>query len=228
MGCMLAATSCGKTTTVEKEQGPNLKEENWKDYFPLAVGQEWHYRDDVRSAASREQKRTRKVTGTTTVKNVPCFIVETTTDGELTTQECLALTETGLVAYRQELKGPPFDFEPPQHRLTFPLADGAAWKWEGELPGIGKATVKYRAEGQEDVEVPAGKFTAIKVKVTDFQTSQLEVAESMQFGTSNVEVEPVCVHTLWLASNIGIVKETFKIKNVLITSELASCSLGDK
>lgn len=198
---------------------------DWMTYFPLAVGNEWNYHNHVESAASRDEKITVKVTGTTTLRNAQCYILEIVTDGELTIREFLHVDEAGLFTYKQEMKGSSRDFEPALHRLRFPLTMGKTWTWEGNVPGVGQATFKYKVEGKEEVQVPAGKFNTIKVVTTTFETDLLRTAESMRQIGIDTEVEPACVDTEWLAKDVGVVKKTLKVLNVLITSQLKSYSL---
>lgn len=219
--CTLAIVSCGKQD-----------KRDWGSYFPLTVGNEWTYQDNVQSAASRVQARTVKVTGSTDVNNVQCHIMEIITDGKLTSQDFLALDEKGVLAYKKEMGSSVFLFSPPLCQLKLPIAAGQEWEWQGDFPGIGESKLFFIVEGQEEVSVPAGKFKAFKVvmKAFDKKTSdQYDAMRLMFTGSSNVKVEPIepiCVQTRWVSKDVGIVKETFKIKDVIITSELKSYSLA--
>jgi hypothetical protein len=195
-------------------------------YFPLAVGNEWSYHSEIHSAASREETRVSKVTGVETIENVRCHILEVRANEQLTVREYLDLDDEGLFVYRREMGDSTVYVAPPEQRLKFPLTAGRTWTWEGDFPGIGVATIEFEVKAEEDVQVPAGDFKAIKIVATIFQKDLLEAAEIMQSSGMEVEVEPICVLTRWLAQDVGIIKETFETENVLTTRELTSYSIA--
>jgi hypothetical protein len=51
-------------------------------------------------------------------------------------------------------------YDPPIRRLPMPLKVGDSWEWE--KPGLQKW--KFRAVTEEDVEVPAGTFKALRIE----------------------------------------------------------------
>ncbi len=75
---------------------------------------------------------------------------------------------------------------PPAPMLRLPVKAGDAWSWEGSIPGL-KTT--FTMVGLEDVEVPAGKFRAVRVR-----------QESVRDGKENVST------TYWYAPEVGLVK----------------------
>ena len=117
-------------------------------------------------------------------------------------------------------------FNPPQVRLRFPLVTGETWEWEGDIPGVvGKVTFKSGVvAGEEAVEVPAGKFKTIKVVTTGYKTADLRFKNLWGGSKMKVLVEPIFERTTWLAKDVGKVKETFEIKNHVITSTLTKYS----
>ncbi|MHC4562191.1 MAG: hypothetical protein ACYS8X_05390 [Planctomycetota bacterium] len=209
-------------------QDTKTRPQDWRRYFPLAVGNEWHYDVDVRSAASRLDKKTDKVTEMQAVDGVDCFVMESRTNGRLMGKEHLQIDENVLLARKKEVRGVTVSLTTPELQLTFPLTSGRTWQWQGELPGGLRATMKYRVTGEQVVDVPAGRFTAVTVVLTGWETEKLRVKE--WFGNSpnvKVDVEPVLERTMWLAADVGLVKETLKVKNVVITSELTDYSVGE-
>jgi hypothetical protein len=131
-------------------------------YFPTAVGDKLVFAVTYRTADGavvREEVRTRTVTAVQR------------TDGEVvvtTREEAEAgadpVTETYRVSSRgvfQVGRGTAV-FDPPQCCLPRPAKAGATW--EDIVPGEAPVTVKCTSAGEEEVEVPAGKFQAVRVE----------------------------------------------------------------
>jgi hypothetical protein len=55
--------------------------------------------------------------------------------------------------------------DPPRPELRLPARAGAAWTWDAAGVGHNPPTkVAYKVVGEEEVEVPAGKFKAVRVE----------------------------------------------------------------
>jgi len=203
--------------------------EDWKRYFPLVVGSEWQYDVTVQSATSRRQKKVCRVTDTQSVNGVICFALEHTTNGERTLTEYLEIGDSELLVRKREKPDGSIFLSQHEVRLKFPLVTGGTWECEGEFPGVGNLTMKYVVAGEEVVEVPAGKFKAIKVATTGYKTGELLLKE-WEGPNFKVEIKPVLERTMWLTKDVGLVQETLKVMavdgDILITSTLTGYSLG--
>src|SRR5207249_12053508 len=72
------------------------------------------------------------------------------------------------------LDGQLVKFNPPQTMIASPLRKGARWDFNGQA---GELTVhqRYGVVGEEDIEVPAGKFHAVHIhgEQTDRKSTRL-------------------------------------------------------
>lgn len=142
------------------------------DYFPLETGVSWTY------LTSSGRDYVKRVVGRDTVGATSCAVVR---HGETETHWISAAAD-GVRVHRS--KGVVFDV--PLLLFKFPLQAGEAWTAEakaGETP----IAYTFRTAGEEDVEVPAGKFRAFRV--------------DWSMGTATGKT--------WLARGIGAVKELY-------------------
>ena len=142
------------------------------DYFPLETGTSWTYlthggRDYVKRVVGRE-----------TVNATSCAVVQ---HGDLE-KHWISAGEDGVRVHRS--KGVTFDA--PLLLFKFPLKAGDAWTGEARA-GEGPIAYAFATAGEEDVEVPAGRFRAVRV--------------DWSMGTSSGKT--------WLARGIGSVKESY-------------------
>jgi hypothetical protein len=97
----------------------------------------------------------------------------------------------------------------PAPLLRLSARAGETWTWEREKPGGGTAVrTTYTARGEEDVEVPAGKFRAIRID------SQLEIKSR------------VLTSSHWYAPGVGLVKMVSTSGGVDRTQALKSFTPG--
>jgi hypothetical protein len=90
--------------------------------------------------------------------------------------------------------------------LKNPLTPGASWEWKGKgMMGV-DIEESSRVGGPEMVEVPAGKFQAMKVETRVVQ------------GGTGVQ------KTYWFANWIGLVKSVTDTGSVVSTTELLDYS----
>ncbi len=224
---VVMGVSCSKSNQPETSREVGSQLPNGRRYFPMQEVSQWIYDTHVESAASRDQTRSVGVVGTSDINGLECAIVEIRTDGALTSRDFLRADNRGVAVCRQELGGATREITPPNYRLIFPFTAGVTWKWEGEMPGVGSATMEYEVYGEEKITVPAGTFDSMKVVTTIFDSKSLETAESMQVGTINVDVEPMSTLSRWFVKDVGVAREVLQIKNVCITSNLKKFTIAD-
>jgi hypothetical protein len=83
------------------------------------------------------------------------------------------------------------DLPVPVPMLKLPAKAGDSWSYEPAVPeGAEKRTITYTVGKEEEIEVPAGKFKALRVEMTQ----------------SAAPGEFIPRMTYWYASGIGLVK----------------------
>jgi hypothetical protein len=118
--------------------------------------------------------------------------IERQMDAEALPSDVFGASEKGLV--RLGTDGKPLD--PPHWVLRLPVRRGE--KWEFREPGNAKlpaCTNQYETSGEEAVEVPAGKFQAVRVNRKSIQGD----------GRVNMDLD------LWIAPEVGVVKVKGKL-----------------
>lgn len=109
--------------------------------------------------------------------------------GVVTNTDLLAVDAEGITCYaRISEEGARITLEPPQKMLTMPLKTGTKWEYEGKIAGE-EVRQKYSIVAEEEVEVPAGRFRAFKVR-----TEQTE-------GGPGITVDR------WFVPGVGFVKD---------------------
>jgi len=102
-------------------------------------------------------------------------------------------------------------FESPKCVVRLPFHKGDTWETPYWFHGE-RITAKYTSAGEEDVEVPAGKFRCLRIE-----------AKSLVSGDTWTE-------TRWMAPRVGMVKEELagSDNRPVLTTVLKSFSPGDK
>ena len=177
------------------------------DYFPLRVGDSWKYRSTT--ADGKQSEFTIKVVSADKQGDgTNLYLVET-----LTTFQPIhdwyskpsGQVQMHRIAYpkNEALKA---DYQPVKLYLKNPLTVGSSWEWKGKgMMGV-EIEESSRVTGTEAVEVPAGKFQAMKVET-----------KVIQGGT------PV-TKTYWFANWVGLVKSMTDTGSVKSTTELLDYS----
>lgn len=162
---------------------PRLKEEVGRTYFPMTVGDRWVV--EMRYA-TRSDEYTEVVTAVEKTKDGATVVtVGREADGKVGPQSSrVKVTDEGV--FRMSNLGTTYD--PPYCILKFPVRPGQTWTSEVTSGGAVRTTFKYKAVEEEDVEVPAGKFRAVRLEV-DIDTR----------GQARKSV-------IWYAPRVGIVK----------------------
>ncbi len=151
-------------------------------YFPLQVGNTWHYK-------TGDIKFTQKVIKIDTIDGVPCARLETLqADGRTIATEHLSVKDDGV--YRVTLEGK--RAEPPVLFLKLPPMKGVTWTIESK---VGGKTVKCTFKSdEEEVKVPAGTYQAITVSTPDLEVNGQKAA---------------C--TFYFAKDVGMVKQVIEV-----------------
>ncbi len=128
------------------------------EYFPLGVGNRWSYQ------TSTGMGMTVAVTREAPVRGVRCVVVETTL-GWQSSREFVRAEADGLKAYKSEMQGQEFVYDPPVVRVKLPFQEGQTWTSTVNQFGMSIVTT-YQSAGRERVQTPAGAFDCVVVQST--------------------------------------------------------------
>jgi hypothetical protein len=176
------------------QKGDEAKTPN---YYPLEIGNTWHYTLTIEG-----KKENIKAHITKSEFSNGKFAMRLEVPGLGITEH---LIQTGHGVYRYRYNDA--TISPPFHLLPYPAKVGTKWKGEfsavkGKTRFPPKSTFEGEIQGEENVEVPAGKYKALKVVIT--------ITSNAQESTS----------TFWFAKDVGIVKQSVRIGKTLATAEL--------
>jgi hypothetical protein len=160
-------------------------------YLPLKKGAKWVYKTDYDDTT----EIVHEVTATEKVGEVECFVVEHRTEfnaGQpdarvrMMRKEWLARGQGGILLHRTQRGPSEMKLDAPFFRLKEPLKKGDEWNGDAK---VGDTPTKWHqtVEGEEDVEVPAGKFKAWKVRY-DIQTGERHRFEGWEWFVKDVGV----------------------------------------
>ncbi|HYV34545.1 MAG TPA: serine/threonine-protein kinase [Gemmataceae bacterium] len=153
-------------------------------YYPLKAGTTWHYKTVKGGGA--EETRIQQVVKIEKIDGISLARLDVTLpDATPTLTEHLSTTATGL--FRHRYLG--LDIVPPLCLLKFPIKIGETWESE-YTAGVERGKTRSLV-GAEDVEVPAGKFKTVFVKL-DVVNPDGNITKSVTF---------------WYAPDIGPVKQ---------------------
>ncbi len=177
------------------------------DYFPLRVGDWWKYRSTT--ADGKLSEFTIKVlSDEKQADGTSLYLVETLSTFQ-PIHDWYSKPSGQVLMHRiaypknEALKA---DYQPVKLYLKNPLSVGTSWEWKGKgMMGV-EIEESSRVTGSEMVEVPAGKFQAMKVET-----------KVIQGGT------PV-TKTYWFANWVGLVKSMTDTGSVKSTTELLDYS----
>ena len=137
-----------------------------------------------------------RIEGTENVDGKELLKFEMHRAGVITNTDLLTVDERGVFCWaRINLDGELVKFNPPQPMIAMPLKQGASWNFDGQAGDL-KVQQQYEVTGEEDVQVPAGKFHAFRIR-------------SEQTSPSPMTIDR------WFAAGTGIVKDvtTMRAKN---------------
>ena len=151
-----------------------------KEHFPSKKGTEWTYlfEDD-----KKEQVYTCE--GTKKIEEVECIVIKRADAEGCLGREYFGITDDGIVMYGSGYKDedPELDFENPRLIVKFGAKKGATWEAKD-----GDLALAFEHGGEEEIEVPAGKYKAVKI-ICRYKSS---------LGDSTL--------TEWYAKGVGLVK----------------------
>ena len=169
------------------------------DYYPLPTGAYWNYK--TTTSMGNESEFTMTVCG-------PDEQADGSTLTKVEVFSTLAFYSwyskpSGWVKMHREASAPDSQFaydgwyEPVKDHLKNPLGVGDTWSWEGKRPGMiaTDLTETNTVEAVEEVTVPAGTFSAVKV-----------ITEGDQGGST-------FKRTYWYANRVGFVKGIVEANN---------------
>lgn len=169
------------------------------DYFPAPLGAEWHY--DVKPDNNPTTKLRNVVTKVSPIDKGQEIEISSFAPME---SKSLYHKLAGMV-YLCKVDTPSanyvLDYEADKPDLMNPLAIGKDWKYAGKGGGM-DITQDWKVVGSESVQVPAGKYNAIKV-----------VSNSTMAGTA-------IKYTFWYVDQVGGVKTVTEANNAKTVVEL--------
>ena len=135
-----------------------------------------------------------RLDGTETVDGKDLLKFEMHRAGTITNTDLLSVDDHGIVCWaRINLDGELVKFSPPQTMIAAPLKKGAAWDFNGQA---GELNVQqhYDVLGEENIDVPAGKFHAFRIHGVQTTPNRMTIDR-------------------WFAPGVGIVKDVTTIQD---------------
>lgn len=124
--------------------------------------------------------------------------------------DLIAVEEHGITCpARTDANGAVVKLTPPQTMLATPLTKGTRWRFDGMI-GETKVNQNYEIAGEEDVDVPAGKFHAWRIHCDQISPAPATIDRWFVPGTGFVKVATVVKG----ASGIAAQKTWLKLKEL--------------
>ncbi len=171
------------------------------DYYPLKAGSKWNYQVDFGNG----QKATvvHQIAKIEDINGKPQAVVEQLINGEVRGTEYVGVDAGGVYKYRYN----GVELSPPVCLLKFPIKAGSTWETETKT-ATQQITIKAEAGAAEEVQVPAGKYQAVSVKIK-----------------TKVKGNEVLT-TYWFAPEVGIIRESTTIPGATLKMELTKFEAG--
>ena len=199
-----------------------------ESYFPLHVGNTWHFVDDEATVEVQSITRTDVILGRDVFVN--SFVTSTTNLG--LDQYWIEAPDGDLLlaGFDRKLDGFGVLYEPPLLWLDAPLALGKEWTSSSEallLPeskSLGTIDVGLRVYEAGPIEVPAGTFDAFGVGQFLVPASTIQALASLNLdGTARTAGSNV---TDWYAAGVGDIRYDFNTPMQLTGYELPTPALA--
>jgi hypothetical protein len=171
------------------------------DYYPLKVGSKWHYQ--VETGNGQKVTIVHQITKIENRDGKPTALLEESVNGEVQASGHVGVEADGV--FRYGFKGT--KVSPPVCLLKYPVKEGSSWETETTI-GNQQYTVSARSRGAEEVQVPAGKYQAVPVKIE-----------------TTVKGDKVS-NTYWFAPDVGIVKQLVDVRGRSYSMELLKFEEG--
>jgi hypothetical protein len=167
--------------------------------FPTAEGTTWNYEfvgerqsESLDLTEPNEEEHfavTYRLGGVEKIDNRDLRRFEIYRDGALESVDLIAIEESGIVCpARTNDKAVLTKLNPPQQMLALPLKTGTTWNFDGTI-GETKVSQHYEIAGEQDVDVPAGKFRAWRIHCQQSSPSPATIDRWFVPGTGFVKVE---------------------------------------
>ena len=207
----LRPLALGVAVAVLTAAAPALaKPKKTPDYFPLRLSDWWQYRSRQANDATSEFRLT-VISEEPQPDGSRRSCIELSNPNPLI-RDWYTKTAAGVVLNEEEYLGGggKVALDPPRPMLRYPLAAGASWGWSGTARSNTQVEEKSRVAGAEKVEVPAGRFDAMKI-----------VTEIQQGGAWATK-------TSWFAPGVGLVRQATESNGVSSVTELLDYSFQPK
>ena len=167
--------------------------------LPTAEGTTWNYElvqerpsDSLDLTEPNERERlsvSYRLGGIEKIYNKDLRRFEIYRSDTLETVDLIAIEERGIVCpARAQPQGGIIKLIPPQMMLSTPLKTGTSWDFDGTI-GDTKVNQRYKIHGEEDVDVPAGKFHAWRIHCEQTLPGPATIDRWFVSGTGFVKVE---------------------------------------
>lgn len=104
-----------------------------------------------------------RLDGATNIDGKDLLKFEMHRDGVVTNTDLLTVDESGVIcSARIDQDGKMTKLNPPQIMVAAPLQEGTSWDFDGDVAGT-KVHQHYSVIGEQDINVPAGKFRAFQI-----------------------------------------------------------------
>ena len=177
-----------------------IGQEKVPDYFPLKAGTKWSYE---LNQGGKKLKLSSQIAKVEEIDGKSLSLLETTMNGEVAATEHLAATDKGI--FRHRANG--IELSPPVCFLKYPLKKNETWETASTIANE-QLKIKGKVIDTEDVTVPAGTYTAFRIEI-----------ETSAAGISSTT-------TLWLAPDVGVVKQSTENAGKTLTAELEKFEAG--
>jgi hypothetical protein len=169
--------------------------------FPTAEGTTWHY-ELIREKPSQSLDLTEpnvqerfavsyRMGGIERADNRELQRFELYRGDTLDSVDLIAIEENGIVCpARIDSQGALIKLIPPQQMVATPLEKGKRWKFDGTVADK-KVIQEYEISGEEDVDVPAGKFHAWRIHCEQTSPATATIDRWFVPGTGFVKVATV-------------------------------------
>jgi hypothetical protein len=169
--------------------------------IPIAPGTSWRYNmtEEVGKGFSLSNLRADadgkirlpvlyRVEGTENLDGKDLLKFEMHRAGAITNTDLVSVDDHGITCWaRINLDGELVKFDPPQTMIAVPLKKGAAWDFNGETGDL-KVQQHYVVVGEDETDVPAGKFHAYRIHGEQTTPNRMTIDR-------------------WFAPGVGIVKD---------------------
>jgi hypothetical protein len=195
-GQALLTTAKGTTWSSAATSPAPYRNEN--GLLPVSEGTTWNYEMvQERPSASfdltepNEKERfavTYRAAGTQKLDNKDLLKIEVYRGDTLENVDLFAVDEHGVVSpARLDAAGTLTRFDPPQTLVAAPLRNHASWNFEGQI-GDREVNQRYEIAGEENVDVPAGKFHAWRIHCEQTSPTLATIDRWFVPGTGFVKV----------------------------------------